>query len=87
MAKLAQQPIVTVAAALTVNEAEMRALEALFCYGVDSLLEVFYEHLGKAYMTPHESGLRSLAEGVRRDVPPILRRTDNARAEFNKAGE
>lgn len=86
MAKLIQQPHVIVDATLQINESEMRALQALFCYGVQNLLDTFYENLGKAYLEKHEAGLRQLAAGVDRDIPGILKRIDAARAEFLKGG-
>lgn len=44
----------------TFTEAEARALEALVGYGIEPFLQVFYTHLGKHYLQPHEAGLRSL---------------------------
>lgn len=49
---------------LELNDAEVEALDALAGYGVDSFLKVFYEKLGRAYMEPHEAGLRSLFKAV-----------------------
>lgn len=63
----------------------MRAMDALVGYGVDGFLEVFYTKLGKAYMKPHEAGLRSLFESIRGTVPGILQRTDAARKAFEGA--
>lgn len=82
MAQIVQKPNVEVSATMQFNEAELRALDALVGYGADPFLAVFYENLGKAYMQPHEAGLRSLFESVREAVPGILRRTDDARAVF-----
>lgn len=68
----------------TLSEAECRALDALVGYGADAFLKVFYEKLGKAYMQPHEAGLRSLFESIGRDVRPYLSRIDSARKTFNE---
>ena len=70
---------VTVCGTLELDEEELRALDALAGYGIKPFLEVFYKSLGKAYLQPHEDGLRRLFETIRRDVPPALRRVDNAR--------
>lgn len=50
---------------LTITEDELKALDALFGYGVDSFLETFYTKMGRAYLQPHEAGLRSLVKTLR----------------------
>lgn len=60
----------------------MRALEALAGYGSDGFLKVFYQHMGRAYLEPHEVGLRSLFETIRTELPPILCRADSAKKAF-----
>jgi hypothetical protein len=86
MAKIQPQTQrVMVEASFTINEQEMRALDALFGYGVDGLLKVFYQHLGTHYMKPYEAGLRSLCDAVRSDVPGILHRVNDARKAFEGA--
>lgn len=50
---------------ITLNESELKALDALAGYGIKSFLEVFYKHIGKHYLEPHESGLKSLFERVK----------------------
>lgn len=82
MAEIIQKPNVQVTATFQFNEAELRALDALVGYGVDPFLEAFYAKMGKHYMQPHETGLRSLFESVRQAVPGILSRTDDARRVF-----
>ncbi len=64
---------------LTLTESELRALEALVGYGTDNFLTVFYGKLGKAYLQPHEAGLRSLFKTINVNVPTQLRRIDAAR--------
>ncbi|MNO13198.1 hypothetical protein D3C76_28270 [compost metagenome] len=83
MAKFKEQPKVEVTTQLTINEAELRALDALVGYGVDPFLKAFYEQLGKTYMQPHEAGLRELFETIRTNVPGILHRIDSDRKAFN----
>lgn len=84
MAQIAELPVVTVSAKFTVSEAELRALDALAGYGDDAFIKMFYEHLGKTYMQPHEAGLREFLKSIRDIASPILSRTDAARKVFNK---
>ena len=83
MAQITQQPKVEITTQFTVTEDELRALDALSGYGEDAFIKHFYEHLGKAYMTKHETGLRSFLKSVRNFAPGILSRTDAARRAFN----
>lgn len=84
MAKITQQPTVTVEATFTVNEAELRALDALAGYGDDAFIKMFYKDLGTTYMKPHEAGLREFLTSIRSIAGGIINRTDNARKAFNK---
>ena len=74
---------VTLQVAIKLNESEARALEAIGCYGSDQFLQFFYEKLGTSNLKPHEVGLRSLFDAVRKDIRPILARADEARKAFN----
>lgn len=70
---------------LLLSEAEAKALDALVGYGPEPFLKVFYEHLGKAYLQPHERGLKSLFESVRTgegSVSNFLKRIHDARDVF-----
>lgn len=49
---------------LIINESELKALDALFCYGIDNFLKIFYSQMGRSYLEPHEKGIRSLAATV-----------------------
>ncbi len=73
----------TISARITVvlTEEEARALVELTIYGTNEFLKVFYEHLGKSYLEPHELGLRSLFDGAKNLVKPQLFKIDNARRE------
>lgn len=82
MAKLTTIPKVDCRVSLRLNEAELRALDALAGCGVDTFIEAFYEHLGKAYMENHEQGLRDFLKSIREIVPGILSRLDDARKVF-----
>lgn len=89
MAKLqAFTPTVTVTATLTLDLAEIAALDALAGYGTDEFLKVFYAKLGEAYLKPHEAGLRSLFDTIRGDASRALgsvRQAERTLAE-SKAG-
>lgn len=58
------ETLVSARAVLTLDEKEICALDALVGYGIDPFLKVFYEKMGRAYLEPHEAGLRSLFETV-----------------------
>ena len=82
MAQLEQRPTIEIQINFRLSESEARALEALAGYGDKVFLEVFYKHLGKTYLEPHEAGLRSLLTSVRQQLPPILHRANDARIVF-----
>ena len=82
MSRLMQAPIVEVGATIKLTEAELRALEALVGYGDGPFLEVFYKHMGRHYLQPHEAGLKSLFAVIRSDLAPILDRADAAKKAF-----
>lgn len=73
---------ISFSATLTLNETEIRALDALVGYGDDAFLEVFKEKLGKAYIRDHEAGLRSAFAAIRTDVLPALRDIDQVRRDL-----
>jgi hypothetical protein len=75
-------PRITLDVALKLNESEIRALDALAGYGAKVFLEVFYEHMGRAYMEPHEAGLRSLFDTIKAELPSIINRQTAARKAF-----
>ena len=70
---------ISVEVTLRLNEAEARALDALAGYGPDSFLAVFYEHLGKAYMSPHEHGLRTAFTKILDNCRPAIDAASRAR--------
>ncbi len=84
MATITEQPRIELTVTFKLNEEEIRALDALVGYGVDSFLKVFYEHMGKHYLQPHEKGLRSLFESTRETIPQMLQRTKAARDSFSQ---
>ena len=52
---------------LTLEEA--KALNEMTGYGADSFLQGYYKQLGKSYMQPHEKGVRSLFETIKKTLP------------------
>ena len=61
-----------------INEAELRALDALVGYGYKSFLKVFYEKMGKAYLEPHANGLKTFFDSVD-EMRPLLGKIDAAK--------
>ena len=64
---------------LELTESEVRALDALFGYGEDRFLQVFYQEMGTAYLKPHENGIRSLHQTIRDITSGPLAKIDVAR--------
>jgi hypothetical protein len=86
MAKIDCRPTIEARITLNLSEDEAAALDALAGYGTDSFLDVFYKNMGRAYLEPHEKGLRSLFESVQRGdagVGGFLRQAAEARAVFD----
>lgn len=79
MATASSRPIITVAVSFTVDEEEIRALDALAGYGDDGFVKAFYEKLGTAYMRDHEQGLRRFLKTIRGIAGPAIARVDEAR--------
>lgn len=85
MRHLTQLPRIDVDVNLKLTMAEVQALEALAGYGIENFLKVFYQHMGKHYLQPHEKGLRSLFDAIRGELPPIIRRYKSACEAFTLA--
>lgn len=71
---------------LTLNEVELRALDAMVGYGANAFIEKFYAHLGKAYMEKHESGLRNIFAKIKHLQPALaeIDKVKEAAAEAEK---
>lgn len=87
MAQVRNTLIVTVTATLTLDEAEIRAFDALVGYGDDAFLKAFEEKLGKAYIENHRDGLRSAFSAIRTQILPALSKVDRARRDLAGAEE
>lgn len=70
---------VEIKATISLNEGDLRALDAMAGYGIEPFLKVFYEKLGKHYMQPYEANLRTLFKTIKADVPQALSKIDGAR--------
>lgn len=68
---------------LVLSEVEARALSAIFGYSAEAFLAAFYKNLGKAYVQPHEAGVRSLHNQMRSVIDPKLSLIDHARGKLN----
>ncbi len=82
MGRFIQSAKVEIVTTIALTDDELGALDALTGYGVDPFLKVFYEHMGRHYMEPHEKGIRSLFETIRKEVPHLLHRAKSAREVF-----
>jgi hypothetical protein len=78
MAQLTTRPMVDLKVQLELNYHEIAALDALAGYGLKSFLDVFYEKMGESYLKPHEEGLKTLFETVRKVLPRFIERFENA---------
>ena len=77
--KTKTRTVVTTTATLELDEQQLRALHAIVGYGTDSFLNVFYSHLGKHYLKPHEQGVVRLFEEIRAVCGPAIRDCDTIR--------
>lgn len=80
---------VKITAMLELTEGQLRALNALICYGDDAFLKAFNVKLGTHYMKPFERDLRDLFGQLRNTVPQALSSVKDARERFSalKDGE
>lgn len=83
MAQLEAKTKLDLSVSFTVNESELRALDALAGYGDDAFIQMFYKNLGESYMKPYEAGMREFLKSIRNVAAPILSQTDKARKAFN----
>ncbi|MBA4852066.1 hypothetical protein H1R81_16760 [Emticicia sp. BO119] len=61
------------------TEEEARALYNMTVYGADPFVKWFYSNLGKHYLKPHEDGLRSLFNTIKKELPPHFDKIDKVR--------
>lgn len=80
MAKVEGRALLTATITVALTESEAEALNAIVSYGDTEFLKVFYEHMGRAYLEPHEAGLRSLFHSIRDGECGIRKILENAKA-------
>lgn len=85
MAEARNRAEISFSTTLTLNEVEMRALEALVGYGDDAFLKHFKETLGASYIREHEAGLRTFFATIRSEVLPALAEITQARRDLGAA--
>jgi hypothetical protein len=82
--KIASTSKVEINITLTLTEVEARALQAMTVYGHEPFLKGFYNKLGRSYMQPHEKGVITLFETIKKEIPKHLAKADEAREAFLK---
>ena len=70
---------------ITLNETEIRALDALVGYGDDAFIKAFKEKLGESYIRNNTAGLKSLFKAVREQVIPAMHDIETARRDLREA--
>lgn len=83
MANITEKPSINLEINITLTEPEIMALCALTEYGTDSFIKMFYDKLGKCALVPHENGLRSFLETVKKEFPKSIRSIREARDVFS----
>jgi hypothetical protein len=83
MASMTQKPFVIVEINLTLREHEARALVVLSEFDHAAVLKLFADNLTSDFANKHSLGMKDLLAAVRKELPPILRRADDARAVFD----
>lgn len=71
----------------TVDEDEIRALDALTGYSDDAFIKHFKEQLGTAYIQDHEAGLRKFFQTIRSIASSEISIIDRARHDLKEAKE
>jgi hypothetical protein len=70
---------------LELSEKEVKALDGIFGYDVEQFLKVFYERMGKAYVQPHEEGVRALHATIRQQLAGPIREYEKARKALHES--
>lgn len=71
--KINQEITVTI----ILNESELRALDAMLGYGKEAFLSCFYSKCGTYYLKPHENGVNSLFDKLKKDTSTALQIIDS----------
>lgn len=70
---------------MLLTKGEALALDAIVGYGIEPFLKVFYEHMGKAYLQPHEKEMKKLFERVKSELPREVKKIETAQKAINEA--
>lgn len=62
MAKIESRPVLSMKVDLSLNEIECKALFELSRYNHDDVIQAIFTKLGKAYISPYESGFRTFLQ-------------------------
>ena len=83
--KIEGRPNLDLCITIRLTEEEALALDALAGYDEEAFLATFYEKMGKAYLQPHEEGLRSLFKSIRdtSGIRSVLNRMEDCRRVWN----
>lgn len=68
---------------LTLSEA--RALNEITSYNVNDFLKIFYQHVGKSYLHPHEAGVIQLFKTAKELLGSEINKADKIIASVNEA--
>lgn len=79
--RLVANPSITMNATLRLSHEELAALNALAGYSTDDILSAFSKFLGDG-LGKHRRGFTSLFEVIRREVPTLIKKLENAEAAF-----
>ncbi len=85
MSKITTRSELVFKVTVTLNEGEVRALDAMVGYGIEPFLKVFYEKLGRHYMQPYEANLRELFKRIKSDVCPEIHHIDEVRKKLERS--
>jgi DNA-binding NarL/FixJ family response regulator len=84
IARIAQEPSIEVTATLRLTEPELRALALMSDFNIAGVVQALAVGLSSGFREKrHADAIESLIEMIRREVRPILRRTDAARKAFS----
>lgn len=80
MSKIRSTSKIEATVTLQLTEQEAKALLNMTVYGHKSFLEFFYKNLGRHYLEPHESGVISLFDTIKKELPQHINNIDTLRA-------
>jgi len=70
---------------LFITKEEALALNAIAGYGVKEFLKCFYEHMGRAYLEPHEEAMITLFDKLKNQIPIEVSKIETAEKQIKGA--